>query len=79
MLVLQRRADQAIMIGDDIEIVVLAVSGDHVKIGIRAPRTLRIVRSELLRDVEQENQRAVASGSIAPGAISAALRQGRSG
>lgn len=49
MLVLRRKAGESICINGSIEITVLVVEGDRVKIGIEAPRDMSIVRSELLR------------------------------
>ena len=56
MLVLTRRPGQSILIGDSIELVVVRIEGDRVVLGIEAPREIRVVRSELLRAVEAENQ-----------------------
>jgi len=56
MLVLTRRPGQSIVVGDDVEVVVVRVEGDRVVLGIEAPREIRVVRSELLRAVEAENQ-----------------------
>lgn len=50
MLVLTRKAEQKIRIGDDIVITVLKVQGDQVSIGIEAPKELQIVREELLNE-----------------------------
>ena len=47
MLVLSRKIGERILIGDDVEIVVTAIEGSRVRIGIVAPRSLRVVRSEL--------------------------------
>ncbi len=46
MLVLTRRAGQAIRIGEDIEVTVVEVRGDQVRLGIRAPESVRVSRSE---------------------------------
>jgi carbon storage regulator len=56
MLVLTRRPGQSIAIGDSVELVVVRIEGDRVVLGIEAPREVRVVRSELLRAVEAENQ-----------------------
>jgi carbon storage regulator len=56
MLVLTRRAGQSIRIGDGVEVTVVRVEGDRVVLGIEAPREVRVVRSELLRDLEAENR-----------------------
>lgn len=48
MLVLTRRVNQSIMIGDDVVVTVLEVRGDHVRIGITAPRSVAVDREEVL-------------------------------
>ena len=58
MLVLSRRPGQSIMIGKDIEVVVLGSDGVQVRVGIRAPREVTVLRRELLKQVEEENRRA---------------------
>ncbi|MEW5883669.1 MAG: carbon storage regulator CsrA [Armatimonadota bacterium] len=55
MLVLSRREHQSIMIGDDIEIVVLDIRGEQVRIGIRAPKDVTILRQEIYAQVQQQN------------------------
>ena len=55
MLVLSRKAGEGILIGPDIEITVLDIRGDVIKIGIAAPKDLRVWRKELLEGVTQEN------------------------
>jgi carbon storage regulator len=60
MLVLRRRAGETLLIGDDIEIEILEVGAQGVKIGIRAPREITILRKEL-RLVEEQNQAAAAA------------------
>jgi carbon storage regulator CsrA len=47
MLVLTRKINEAIMIGDDIEIAVVDIKGDQVKLGIRAPRSVKVFRHEV--------------------------------
>lgn len=58
MLVLTRKTEQTIRIGDDIEIVVVEVRGDHVRLGIRASRDVSIVRGEILAEVQAANREA---------------------
>ena len=58
MLILQRRVGQAIKIGDSIEVIVLEVSGEHVRLGIEAPREIRVLRHELLEALTAENRAA---------------------
>jgi carbon storage regulator len=54
MLVLTRRPGQSIIVGEGTELVVVRIEGDRVVLGIDAPREVRVVRAELLRDVETE-------------------------
>jgi len=65
MLVLTRRIGESVLIGDEIEVTLLDVKGDSVRVGIRAPRETRIQRSEIVRAVEDENVSAAASGADA--------------
>lgn len=58
MLVLARKRDQSIMIGDDIEIIIVDVHGDQVKLGITAPRHVPVHRKEIYEDIQRENIRA---------------------
>ncbi|ABB43720.1 carbon storage regulator, CsrA / carbon storage regulator, CsrA [Sulfurimonas denitrificans DSM 1251] len=55
MLVLSRKIDEAIVIGENITIKVISVEKGVVKLGIDAPKNLSIVRSELLEDVKDSN------------------------
>ena len=61
MLVLTRKPDQSIMVGNDIEITVLEVRGEQVRLGIRAPRTVTVHRKEVFEQIRQENQSASSS------------------
>ncbi|HEX8854895.1 MAG TPA: carbon storage regulator CsrA [Thermoleophilaceae bacterium] len=54
MLVLTRKANQSIMIGDDIEVSVLAIMGEKVRIGIEAPRSVPVFRKEVYLEIQQE-------------------------
>ena len=56
MLVLTRKSNQSIMIGDDIEVKVLAVLGDKVKLGIRAPRHIPVYRDEIYLELAQQDR-----------------------
>lgn len=58
MLVLGRKTNESILIGENIEITILGVEGDRVKIGIKAPNSVRILRQELYESVKEENLRA---------------------
>lgn len=58
MLVLTRKPNQSIVIGDDIELTVLEVRGDQVRIGINAPREIPVHRKEIYEQIKQENMKA---------------------
>ena len=56
MLVLSRKVDESLVIGDDIVLTVLAVEGDKVKIGVAAPREIRILRQEIFQAIQEQEQ-----------------------
>lgn len=58
MLVLSRKIDDKIMVGDDIEITVISVSGDNVRLGIKAPQQVKILRSEVYEEILKQNKEA---------------------
>lgn len=61
MLVLSRRRGESILINKDIEIFISSVEGESVKIGIRAPAHVEILRKELLEEVEASNREAISA------------------
>ncbi len=58
MLALARKINQSIMIGNDIEITLLEIKGDQVKIGISAPKSVSIYRKEIYAQIQEENRNA---------------------
>jgi carbon storage regulator len=54
VLVLTRKSNQSIMIGDDIEVSVLSIMGEKVRIGIQAPRDVPVFRKEVYLEIQQE-------------------------
>ena len=66
MLVVSRRAGDSVVIGDDVTVSVLEVRGDVVRIGIDAPRSVAVHRSELLAQLAQSNQEAASPPADRP-------------
>ncbi|MNO17857.1 hypothetical protein D3C76_75570 [compost metagenome] len=61
MLVLSRRRGESILINKDIEIIISSIEGENVKIGIRAPANVEILRKELVDEVEVSNREAIST------------------
>lgn len=61
MLVLTRKSNQSIMIGDEIEVSVLSILGDKVRVGIQAPRDIPVFRKEVYLEIQRDE--AAAAGS----------------
>lgn len=64
MLVLTRKLNQAIMIGDSIEITVLEVKGEQIKIGISAPKDISVYRKEIYLEIQEENKKAASLNNL---------------
>lgn len=58
MLALARKVNESIMLGNDIEITLLEIKGDQVKIGISAPKSVPIYRKEIYLQIQEENKQA---------------------
>ena len=65
MLVLTRRPGESIRIGPDVTVTVLEVRGDQIRIGIDAPRSVKVHREEVFQEIERTNTEAVASAGRA--------------
>ena len=61
MLALSRKQGESIMIGNDIEITILEVKGEQVKIGINAPKSIPVYRKEIYTQIQEANRESVAS------------------
>lgn len=75
MLVLTRKSNQSIMIGDEIEISVLAVSGEKVRLGIEAPKSIPVFRKEVYLDIQEDRR----EGSRTHAAVDDALDRLKAG
>ena len=58
MLILSRKLDEKIMIGDDVEITIIEIRKDVVKLGISAPRAVPVHRQEVYEEIQEENLKA---------------------
>ena len=61
MLVIKRKQGEALLIGDDIEINIVSIENGSVKLAISAPKSITILRKELYKEVEEENQNAIST------------------
>ncbi|MGZ4279686.1 MAG: carbon storage regulator CsrA [Solirubrobacteraceae bacterium] len=64
MLVLTRKSNQSIMIGDDIEVSVLSIMGEKVRVGIQAPRDIPVFRKEVYLEIQQERAKEMAGANV---------------
>ena len=74
MLVLTRKSNQSIMIGDDIEISVLSVMGEKVRIGIQAPQEVPVFRKEIYLEIHRDDVEVVPQEGT-PAEVDDALRE----
>lgn len=77
MLVLSRQRDETIMIGDAVEITIVDIRGDKVRLGINAPPQVAVHRKEVYEAIKAENVRAAEAQGNEFGALSSAIRPGR--
>ena len=64
MLALSRKKDEAIIINDDIEITIIEIKGDQVKLGISAPREVPVYRKEIYLQIQEANKAATQADGI---------------
>ena len=74
MLVLSRRINQSIKIGDDIEIMIVDVRDNQVRVGVSAPRDVAVHRKEIYLLIQQENKKAAETGA-SDEALAAAIQR----
>ena len=65
MLALSRKKGEANMVGNNVEISILDIKGDQIKIGIQAPKEIPVYRKEVYIQIEEENREAVLNSGIA--------------
>ena len=64
MLALTRKRGESIIIGDDIEVVILSIQGEQVKLGINAPKTVSVHRREVYEQIQEANKESTESAGI---------------
>ena len=69
MLILARRVDERIVIGDQIQISVVEIRGDQVKLGVDAPRSVKVYRHEVYEAIQSENVAAASAAAALPAAM----------
>ena len=66
MLILTRKINESITIGDSIEVSVIEIKGDQVKLGIAAPREVKVYRKEVYLAIQRENEEAARTAAVLP-------------
>ena len=66
MLILSRKINEKIMIGDEISVSIIEIRGDQVRIGVDAPKTVKVFRQEVFDAIRAENKAAAQSAAILP-------------
>jgi len=69
MLALTRKVGESIVIGDNVEITIISVTGDQIKLGIDAPRSISIHRKEIFLQIQEENKAAASSSEAGVSAL----------
>ena len=66
MLILSRKVNEKIMIGEDVSVSVIEIRGDQVRLGVDAPKTVKVYRQEVFDAIRAENRAAVESSPVFP-------------
>ncbi len=61
MLILSRKVNEKIMIGEDVSVTIIEIRGDQVKIGVEAPKSVKVFRQEVFEAIQNENRAAAAA------------------
>lgn len=75
MLILSRKIDEQIKIGDNITLTIIEVRGDQVKIGIEAPKSVKVFREEVFNAIQKENKAAAVGDTVSLDSLSKLLNQ----
>ncbi len=77
MLVLSRQRDETIMIGDNVQITIVDIRGDKVRIGISAPPDIPVHRKEVYESIQKENQASAQANGTSPRKVESLAREKR--
>jgi carbon storage regulator len=66
MLILSRKVNEKIMIGDDISVSIIEIRGDQIRLGVEAPKTVKVYRQEVFDAIKAENKAAAESTPVFP-------------
>jgi carbon storage regulator len=66
MLILSRKVNEKIMIGDDISVSIIEIRGDQIRLGVEAPKTIKVYRQEVFDAIKAENKAAAESTPVFP-------------
>ncbi|GAB6393004.1 MAG: carbon storage regulator CsrA [Treponematales bacterium] len=66
MLILSRKVNERIMIGNDVAVSIIDIRGDQVRLGVDAPKNVKVFRQEVFDAISAENKAAAASGPVLP-------------
>jgi carbon storage regulator len=66
MLILSRKINEKIMIGDDISVSIIDIRGDQVRLGVDAPKSVKVFRQEVFDAIKAENKAAAQSAAVLP-------------
>lgn len=77
MLILSRKENESVQIGDDIELKIIQIGKGYVKIGIEAPKSLMILRKELIAQIKDENLHSIISSDVKLDDLSQKLKQSK--
>ncbi len=77
MLILSRKVDEKIKIGSDITLTIIEVKGDQVKVGVEAPKNVKVFRQEVFEEIQKENKDAAAASTISEEGLSALFKKAR--
>ncbi len=64
MLILTRRVGESVVIGDDVDVTVLGVKGNQVRLGVKAPREISVHREEIYQRIRRENEKGGVTGHV---------------